>query len=98
MPDLVGEFGRYTVATHSVFLIEVGATKAGAAGEAAREALAVDGVLGMIGLAKKRTRDAEGRKQLVGHCKKMAEETKITRRNARRGKHDKRVRFRCLPL
>ncbi len=28
-PDLIGEFGRYTVATHSVFLLEVGATKAG---------------------------------------------------------------------
>jgi arginine decarboxylase len=33
MPDLIGEFGRYTVATHSVFLLEVGATKAGAAGQ-----------------------------------------------------------------
>jgi arginine decarboxylase len=32
-PDLIGEFGRYTVATHSVFLLEVGATKAGAPGE-----------------------------------------------------------------
>ncbi len=32
-PDLIGEFGRYTVATHSVLLLEVGATKAGAAGE-----------------------------------------------------------------
>lgn len=29
MPDLIGEFGRYTVATHSVFLLEIGATKAG---------------------------------------------------------------------
>jgi len=34
MPDLVGEFGRYTVATHSVLLLEVGATKAGAPGDA----------------------------------------------------------------
>jgi arginine decarboxylase len=33
MPDLVGEFGRYTVATHSVLLLEVGATKAGAPGQ-----------------------------------------------------------------
>lgn len=33
MPDLIGEFGRYTVATHSVFLIEVGAVKAGQPGE-----------------------------------------------------------------
>jgi arginine decarboxylase len=33
MPDLIGEFGRYTVATHSVFLLEIGATKAGAAGQ-----------------------------------------------------------------
>ncbi len=32
-PDLIGEFGRYTVATHSVFLLEIGATKAGAPGE-----------------------------------------------------------------
>lgn len=32
-PDLIGEFGRYTVATHSVLLLEVGATKAGAPGE-----------------------------------------------------------------
>ena len=29
VPDLIGEFGRYTVATHSVYLIEVGATKTG---------------------------------------------------------------------
>jgi arginine decarboxylase len=29
MPDVIGEFGRYTVATHSVLLLEVGATKAG---------------------------------------------------------------------
>lgn len=28
-PDLVGEFGRYTVASHSVFLMEVGSIKAG---------------------------------------------------------------------
>ena len=28
-PDLIGEFGRYTVASHSVFLLEVGAVKAG---------------------------------------------------------------------
>lgn len=28
-PDLVGEFGRYTVATHSVYLFEVGQVKAG---------------------------------------------------------------------
>ncbi|MEI7770663.1 MAG: arginine decarboxylase, partial [Chloroflexales bacterium] len=33
MPDLIGEFGRYTVATHSVFLIEVGAVKAGQPGD-----------------------------------------------------------------
>lgn len=33
MPDLVGEFGRYTVATHSVFLLEVGAVKSGQPGE-----------------------------------------------------------------
>lgn len=32
-PDLVGEFGRYTVATHSILLLEVGATKLGAAGQ-----------------------------------------------------------------
>ncbi|NJN15219.1 MAG: arginine decarboxylase [Oscillochloris sp.] len=30
MPDLIGEFGRYTVASHSVYLLEIGATKAGA--------------------------------------------------------------------
>ena len=30
-PDLVGEFGRYTVASHSVFLMEVGSVKAGQA-------------------------------------------------------------------
>lgn len=34
VPDLVGEFGRYTVANHSVFLFEVGQVKAGVAGEA----------------------------------------------------------------
>lgn len=33
MPDLIGEFGRYTVATHSLYLLEVGATKAGQPGE-----------------------------------------------------------------
>jgi arginine decarboxylase len=33
VPDLIGEFGRYTVATHSVLLLEVGATKAGADGQ-----------------------------------------------------------------
>jgi arginine decarboxylase len=33
MPDLIGEFGRYTVATHSVFLIEVGAAKQGQPGD-----------------------------------------------------------------
>jgi arginine decarboxylase len=32
MPDLIGEFGRYTVATHSLLLLEIGATKAGAEG------------------------------------------------------------------
>ncbi|WP_245860460.1 arginine decarboxylase [Candidatus Chloroploca asiatica] len=32
-PDLIGEFGRYTVATHSVYLLEVGAVKAGQPGE-----------------------------------------------------------------
>ena len=31
-PDLVGEFGRYTCANHSVFLLEIGAVKAGQAG------------------------------------------------------------------
>lgn len=34
MPDLIGEFGRYTVATHSVYLFEVGQVKAGQPGEA----------------------------------------------------------------
>ncbi len=29
MPDLIGEFGRYTVANHSLFLFEVGHVKAG---------------------------------------------------------------------
>ncbi len=33
VPDLVGEFGRYTVANHSVFLFEVGQVKRGSAGE-----------------------------------------------------------------
>jgi arginine decarboxylase len=33
MPDLIGEFGRYTVATHSILLLEIGATKAGAEGQ-----------------------------------------------------------------
>ncbi len=28
-PDLIGEFGRYTVATHSLLLLEVGSVKAG---------------------------------------------------------------------
>lgn len=28
-PDLIGEFGRYTVATHSLYLFEVGSVKAG---------------------------------------------------------------------
>lgn len=32
VPDLIGEFGRYTVATHSVFLLEVGAVKQGQPG------------------------------------------------------------------
>ncbi|GAB4449068.1 MAG: arginine decarboxylase [Chloroflexi bacterium OHK40] len=32
-PDLIGEFGRYTVATHSVLLLEVGATKQGQPGQ-----------------------------------------------------------------
>lgn len=34
MPTVIGEFGRYTVATHSVFLLEIGAVKAGQSGEA----------------------------------------------------------------
>lgn len=29
MPDLIGEFGRYTVATHSLYLFEIGHVKAG---------------------------------------------------------------------
>ena len=33
MPDLIGEFGRYTVATHSLLLLEIGAMKAGAPGQ-----------------------------------------------------------------
>lgn len=33
VPDLVGEFGRYTVANHSVYLLEVGKVKAGQPGE-----------------------------------------------------------------
>ncbi len=33
MPDLIGEFGRYTVATHSLYLFEVGKVKAGQPGE-----------------------------------------------------------------
>ncbi|MCU0494103.1 MAG: arginine decarboxylase [Chloroflexaceae bacterium] len=33
MPDLIGEFGRYTVATHSVYLFEVGKVKPGQPGE-----------------------------------------------------------------
>lgn len=32
IPDLIGEFGRYTVATHSVVLLEVGAVKRGQPG------------------------------------------------------------------
>jgi arginine decarboxylase len=32
VPDLIGEFGRYTVATHSIYLLEIGATKRGAPG------------------------------------------------------------------
>jgi arginine decarboxylase len=32
VPDLVGEFGRYTVASHSVYLFEVGQVKRGEAG------------------------------------------------------------------
>ena len=31
-PDLVGEFGRYTVGSHTVYLMEVGAVKAGRGG------------------------------------------------------------------
>lgn len=33
MPDLIGEFGRYTVASHSLYLFEVGQVKAGQFGE-----------------------------------------------------------------
>ena len=33
VPQVVGEFGRYTVASHSVFLMEVGKTKRGRSGE-----------------------------------------------------------------
>jgi arginine decarboxylase len=33
-PAVIGEFGRYTVATHSTFLLEIGAVKAGRPGEA----------------------------------------------------------------
>ena len=33
MPDLVGEFGRYTVANHSVYLFDVGQVKAGSEGQ-----------------------------------------------------------------
>ncbi|WP_165774797.1 arginine decarboxylase [Candidatus Viridilinea mediisalina] len=33
VPDLIGEFGRYTVANHSVLLLEVGAVKHGQAGQ-----------------------------------------------------------------
>ncbi len=32
-PELIGEFGRYTVATHSAYLVEIGAVKAGASGQ-----------------------------------------------------------------
>ena len=35
VPEVVGEFGRYTVASHSLYLFEVGATKRGRAGDAA---------------------------------------------------------------
>jgi arginine decarboxylase len=31
-PDLIGEFGRYTVASHNLFLLEIGAVKQGQAG------------------------------------------------------------------
>jgi len=34
MPDVVGEFGRYTVASHSMYLFEVGRVKSGRNGEA----------------------------------------------------------------
>ncbi|MEM8532742.1 MAG: arginine decarboxylase [Chloroflexota bacterium] len=34
VPDIIGEFGRYTVATHSVYLLEVGSVKAGQQGAA----------------------------------------------------------------
>ncbi len=34
VPDVVGEFGRYTVASHSMYLIEVGKVKQGRNGEA----------------------------------------------------------------
>jgi arginine decarboxylase len=34
VPQIVGEFGRYTVASHSVFLFEVGKTKRGRDGDA----------------------------------------------------------------
>lgn len=33
MPDLIGEFGRYTVANHSVYLLQVGKVKAGQTGQ-----------------------------------------------------------------
>jgi arginine decarboxylase len=33
-PDVIGEFGRYTVASHSVYLLEVGAVKNGQAADA----------------------------------------------------------------
>jgi len=32
-PELIGEFGRYTVATHSAYLVEVGSVKAGQPGQ-----------------------------------------------------------------
>jgi arginine decarboxylase len=34
MPDVVGEFGRYTVASHSMYLLEVGKVKRGRDGDA----------------------------------------------------------------
>lgn len=33
VPDLIGEFGRYTVANHSVYLLQVGKVKRGQAGQ-----------------------------------------------------------------
>jgi arginine decarboxylase len=34
VPEVVGEFGRYTVASHSLFILEVGQTKRGRGGDA----------------------------------------------------------------